>query len=60
MGELIDKVKGAVNEALGKNKQARGKASGDGVTQAEGVGQQIKGKAQKASGAVKGAMGDKI
>ncbi len=60
MGELIDKAKGAINEAIGKNKQARGDAYGDDATKAEGIGQQIKGKVQKASGAVKGALGDKI
>ena len=62
MGELIDKVKGNVNEAVGKAKQA---IAGDGPDQnaklkAEGEAQEAKGKAQQLGGKVKGALGDDI
>lgn len=62
MGELVDKVKGNVNEAIGKAKQA---VAGDGPDRneklaAEGAAQEGKGKAQQGMGAVKGALGDDI
>lgn len=62
MGELVDKVKGNVNEAIGKAKQAM---AGDGVDRdealaAEGAKQEGKGKAQQTIGKVKGALGDDI
>ena len=56
MGELIDKIKGNVNEAIGKVKQN----STDPETQAEGKAQEAKGKAQQLGGSVKGALGDKV
>jgi uncharacterized protein YjbJ (UPF0337 family) len=56
MGELIDKVKGATNEAIGKMKQQ----SSDPETRGEGKAQELKGEAQKVSGSVKGAMGNKL
>ena len=56
MGELVDKIKGNVNEAVGKAKQQ----SNDPETRAEGKGQEIKGKAQQVKGSVKGALGDKV
>lgn len=56
MGELADKIKGNVDEAIGKVKQH----SGDPETRAEGAVQELKGKAQKVVGTVKGAMGNKI
>lgn len=56
MGELTDKVKGNVNEAVGKAKQK----SDDPETQAEGKGQETKGKAQQVKGEVKGALSDDI
>ncbi len=52
MGELADKIKGNVNEAIGKAKQQ----SSDSETRGEGAGQELKGKAQKAKGEVKGAI----
>jgi uncharacterized protein YjbJ (UPF0337 family) len=52
MGELTDKVKGNVNEALGRAKQE----SGDPETRDEGAGQELKGKGQQVKGAVKGAI----
>ena len=56
MGELIDKIKGNVNEAIGKVKQE----SNNPDTQADGAAQEIKGKAQQTAGKVKGALGDDI
>lgn len=56
MGELIDKIKGNVNEAIGKAKQH----SDNPDTQAEGVAQELKGKGQQGVGKVKGALGDDI
>ena len=52
MGELADKVKGNVNEAIGKVKQH----SGDPDTRSEGAAQELKGEAQQVKGAVKGAL----
>ncbi len=67
MGELIDKVKGNVNEAVGKAKQALAKdhddptrTRADDKLEAEGVGQELKGKGQQFIGKVKGALGDDI
>ena len=62
MGELTDKIKGNVNEAVGKAKQAM---AGDGPDRdnelaAEGATQEGKGKAQQTIGKVKGALGDDI
>jgi len=56
MGELKDKVKGTVNEAIGKAKQH----SDDPAIRDEGAAQEVKGKFEKVKGAVKGAFGDKI
>jgi uncharacterized protein YjbJ (UPF0337 family) len=56
MGELTDKVKGNVNEAVGKVKQD----SDNPDTRDEGRGQEVKGKFQQAVGDVKGALGDDI
>lgn len=56
MGELIDKVKGNVNEAIGKAKQQ----SGNPATRDEGAAQELKGKGQQVVGKVKGALGDDI
>lgn len=52
MGELADKIKGNVNEAIGKAKQN----SSDPDTRSEGAGQELKGKGQKVKGAIKGAI----
>ena len=52
MGELADKIKGNVNEAMGKAKQN----SGDADTRDEGAGQELKGKAQQLKGDIKGAI----
>ena len=52
MGELKDRIKGNVNEAVGRAKQQ----SGDPDTRDEGAGQELKGKGQQLKGAVKGAI----
>ena len=52
MGELKDRIKGNVNEAVGRAKQQ----SDDPDTRDEGAGQEVKGKAQQLNGAVKGAI----
>lgn len=56
MGELGDKIKGNVNEAIGKVKQL----SDDPATKAEGEAQEAQGKAEQLKGKVKGALGDDI
>jgi uncharacterized protein YjbJ (UPF0337 family) len=52
MGEVTDKIKGNVNEAVGRAKQQ----SDNPDTRDEGAGQEIKGKGQQLKGAVKGAI----
>lgn len=56
MGELVDKIKGNINEAIGKVKQH----SDDAETRDEGAAQETKGKADQLKGSVKGALGDDI
>lgn len=56
MGELTDKIKGNVNEAIGKAKQH----SDNPATRDEGTAQELKGKGQQVAGKVKGALGDDI
>ncbi len=56
MGELVDKVKGNVNEAIGKAKQK----SDNPETRREGAEQEGKGKGQQFVGKVKGVLGDDI
>ncbi len=48
-----DRVKGKMDEMAGKVKSKFGEMTGDRETQAEGVGEQIKGKVQNAFGKVK-------
>ncbi|MGN6820061.1 MAG: CsbD family protein [Sphingomonas sp.] len=67
MGEMTDKIKGNVNEAVGKAKQAiagdaddPNRTRKDDRLEAEGAGQELKGKAQQFVGKVKGALGDDI
>lgn len=60
MGEFVDKVKGNLNDAAGKVKEAIGEATGDKQTEAEGETQQLKGEGQKLKGTIKGALGDDI
>ncbi len=52
MGELTDKIKGNVNEAVGRTKQS----SSDPATRDEGAAQEAKGEFQQVKGAVKGAI----
>jgi uncharacterized protein YjbJ (UPF0337 family) len=56
MGELTDKIKGNVNEAIGKAKQG----SDNPRDRDEGAAQEMKGKGQQFAGKVKGALGDDI
>lgn len=56
MGELTDKIKGNVNEAIGKIKQN----SNDPETKADGKVQELKGKTQQIVGKIKGTLGDDI
>jgi uncharacterized protein YjbJ (UPF0337 family) len=56
MGELVDKIKGNLNEAAGKIKQE----SDNPDTRDEGTAQELKGKGQQFAGKVKGALGDDI
>jgi len=56
MGELTDKIKGNVNEAVGKVKQQ----SDDPTERDEGAAQEGKGKGQQFVGKIKGALGDDI
>jgi uncharacterized protein YjbJ (UPF0337 family) len=60
MGELTDKIKGNVDEAVGKAKQAIGGHQGDSDLHDEGVAQEGKGKGEQLIGKVKGALGDDI
>ena len=53
-----DRVKGAVDDAVGRAKRQVGEWTGDTQTQAEGTAQQVKGKAEKAFGNVKDAIRD--
>lgn len=54
MGEIVDKIKGNINEMAGKLKQN----SDDPDTRAEGAGQELKGKGQQLKGDVKGVIND--
>lgn len=56
MGKLTENIKGTANEVIGKVKQN----SNDSETRAEGLKQEIKGKAQKVKGDIQGALGDDI
>jgi uncharacterized protein YjbJ (UPF0337 family) len=60
MGEFVDKVKGAANEAFGKAKVSVAKSTDDPKMMAKGLAQEAKGKAQNAMGAAKGKLGDKL
>jgi uncharacterized protein YjbJ (UPF0337 family) len=67
MGELTDKIKGNVNELVGKAKQAMAgdaddpnRTHADDKLDAEGKVQELKGQGQQLMGKVKGALGDDI
>jgi len=53
-----DRVKGTMDDAVGRAKRQVGEWTGDTQAQAEGAAQQIKGKAEKAVGQVKDALRD--
>jgi len=48
-----DRIKGKMDDVAGKVKSKLGEMTGDRETQAEGIGQQIKGKVENAVGKVK-------
>jgi uncharacterized protein YjbJ (UPF0337 family) len=50
-----DKVKGAMDDAIGRVKRQSGEWTGDVDKQVEGAGQQVKGKAEKVWGNIKDA-----
>lgn len=56
MGKLTENIKGTANELAGRAKQQ----SNDPETRADGMKQELKGKAQKVKGDVEGAMGNDI
>ncbi|WP_066796965.1 CsbD family protein [Sphingomonas soli] len=67
MGELTDKIKGNINEMVGKAKQAMAgdaddpqRTRADDRLAAEGKAQELKGKGEQFMGKVKGALGDDI
>lgn len=53
-----DKVKGTVDDTVGRVKRQAGEWTGDTKTQVDGAAQQIKGKAEKAVGNIKDAVHD--
>lgn len=60
MGEFTDRIKGAVNETVGKAKEAMGRENRDPDLEAEGAGQRAKGNVQTGVGKAKGAVKDAI
>lgn len=53
-----DRIKGAVDQAVGKGKTVAGKVTGDRKLEAEGRAQTATGKVQSAAGKVKDAVRD--
>ncbi|WP_219895640.1 CsbD family protein [Aquisediminimonas profunda] len=60
MGEFVDKMKGSANDVIGRSKFSAGKSTDNPTLMAKGLVQEVKGKAQKALGKVKGKTGDRI
>ncbi|MGV7029515.1 CsbD family protein [Methylobacterium symbioticum] len=58
MSSTTDKIKGAVNEAVGNAKQGIGNATGNDKLKAEGKAQELKGEAQRGIGAAKDTVKD--
>ncbi len=56
MGATSDKVSGLANQAAGKVKQGLGRATGNDNLEAEGLGQEVRGKTQKAVGDAKSVV----
>jgi uncharacterized protein YjbJ (UPF0337 family) len=57
-GEMVDKdrAKGTMNEIAGRARRQAGEWTGDTDAQIKGLAQEVKGKAQKTLGGVKGAV----
>lgn len=53
-----DRIKGTVDDVVGRTKRQTGEWTGNVNQQAEGTAQQVKGKAEKAVGQVKDAVRD--
>lgn len=53
-----DRVKGTIEDAVGRTKRQIGEWTGDSSAQVEGAVQQVKGKAEKAWGSAKDAARD--
>mgnify|MGYP000488746538 FL=1 len=60
MGSTADKISGVTNQAVGNVKQAVGRATGDRKLEAEGAGQEVKGKIQQNIGKAKDAVKDAV
>ncbi len=58
MGEFTDRVKGAVDETVGKVKRGVGEATDRPDIKAEGDAQEAKGDLETAKGKVKGVIND--
>ena len=56
MSSTTDKIKGAVNEAVGNAKQGIGNATDNNKLKAEGKAQELKGQAQRGVGETKDAV----
>ena len=56
MGDRMQRVKGKANEIAGKTKADAGYSTGEGKTEAKGVGKALKGKAQQATGKARSAV----
>ncbi len=56
MSSTSDKIKGTINEIVGKTKQSLGSATDDNQLRREGVAQEVKGNAQHAVGKAKDAV----
>jgi uncharacterized protein YjbJ (UPF0337 family) len=60
MSSTTDKIKGAVNEAVGNAKQGIGNATDNDRLKAEGKAQELKGTAQRGVGEVKDGVKDAV
>lgn len=60
MGEIIDKTRGSVNEAVGRAKKTAGLTMGNGRLYIEGANQERRGRTQRAIGRIKGMFGWRV
>lgn len=60
MGEFTEKARSAANITVGKCRAAAGRVMGSSTMLSKGIAQQRKGKAQRFTAAIKGAIGNKI